>query len=137
MPQQPSGSTNSLLGHLHFSSFNFVFKFDLGNCQEEFFVKPFPVFIFLVLAGFPLLSSKLSVEIIKRSFFSNPFRFFRFLFRYCFVLVMFHVFSSFVFNLTLNIVKRSFFLEPFSFFSFSFVLEYPQLAKPRCHIRLP
>ena len=78
-----------------------------GVFSRTLFVFFYPIFFsgFFVLAIFPPLPSKLTLEIIKRRFFSNPFRFFFFFsFSFSFVLVFlsicfrFGYFSSFAFN---------------------------------------
>ena len=88
---------------------SFALKIVLGNCQKELVLEPFSLFfrVFFVLASFPPLPSKLTLEIVKRNFFSNPFRFF------FFVLASFPPLPS---KVTLEIVRRSFFSSPFRFF---------------------
>ena len=70
-----------------------------------------PFRFFFPLYIFPPLLSKLTLKLSKRCFFSNPFRFF-------FILAIFPPLPS---KLTLEIVKRSFFSNPFRVFSLFFL----------------
>ena len=111
----PGAFSGTLFVFSHFISFLYCFGYlsflCLGNWpwkfQKDFFLEPFSYFFVLVsfwLCFFPL-PSKLTLEIVKRSFFSNPFG------SFFFALAIFRPLPS-------KIVKRSFFLNTFVFFSF-------------------
>ena len=104
--------------HFFIRFFFVLFRF-LVHSRFFFFVFSFHVScsfccLFLVLAICPPLPSKLTLEIVKRSFFSNPFRVFFVVF---FVLAICPPLPS---RLALEIIKRRFFSNPFVFFSTRF-----------------
>ena len=115
-------------GIFMFLSFASKMVLGLGNCHQGLFLEPFSFLFILcrlciVLVMFSLpLPWKLSLEIIKRSFFSNPFRFFSFFYRFGYV--SFLCLEKWPWKLSKNA-----FLEPFSlFFRVFFVLaSFPPL----------
>ena len=90
----------------------------LGNCHQRLFLEPFSsvfsIAFALQLFFFPM-PLKLTWGIAKRSFFSNPFRFF----------LMLAIFPFCAFKTDLGNCQKELFLEPFSFFfrfgNFSFL----------------
>ena len=130
----PSFALKIVLGNYqNLEPFSFLYRFgyvssfeiDLGHCQNSLFLEPssfFCRFFFRVFFPFRLFSpfafSKLTLEIIKRRFFSNPFRFFIFL-----VFFFFFVFH-FCFRLFVSVFFRFFSLPFHVCFHFLFSLSF-------------
>ena len=95
---------------------SFALKIDLGNCLEPF---SFVFRYFFVLAIFSPLPSKLTLEIVKRRFFSNPFCLFFVFSRcfsvFCFYCVLFHFCFGFFRCFFIECFILCYFSCPFSF----------------------
>ena len=145
----PGAFSRTLFVSFHFVSFLYCFgyfsflclencpwKLSKGTCSRTLFA--FFFVFFFILASFPPLPSKLTLEIVKRNFFSNPFRFFFFVLasfpplpskvtleivKGVFSRALFVFFSSCAFKTDFRNCQNDFFLEPLSFFFVFFSLQ--------------